>query len=294
MLRTHAQLARLLRHEHASLARAQRCSGVPASAPLFTALLNYRHIAAVGDAGAPAREVWAGIEFLKGEERTNYPLVLSVDDLGEGFALTAQVRSPTVDPGRVCAYMHLALERLAEALERAPATPLLGVEVLPDDERRRLLYDWNATAADYPRDKCVHDLFEEQAARTPDAVAASFEERQLTYEELDRRANQLAHRLIGLGVGPETLVGVCLERSLDLIVALLGVLKAGGAYLPLDPSYPEARLAFMLSDARAPVLLTQKGCWIGCRRSEAFCAWTGTGRQSRRSRTPRQTPGDPR
>ncbi len=217
-----------------------------------------------------------------------------MDDLGEGFALTAQVRSPTVDPGRVCAYMHLALERLAEALERAPATPLLGVEVLPDDERRRLLYDWNATAADYPRDKCVHDLFEEQAARTPDAVAASFEERQLTYEELDRRANQLAHRLIGLGVGPETLVGVCLERSLDLIVALLGVLKAGGAYLPLDPSYPEARLAFMLSDARAPVLLTQKGCWIGCRRSEAFCAWTGTGRQSRRSRTPRQTPGDPR
>ena len=136
---------RLLRHEHASLALAQRCSGVAASTPLFTALLNYRHIAAEETreaAGAAAREetrdAWAGIELLMGEERTNYPLVLSVNDLGEGFSLTAQARSP-IDPARICAYMRTALERLVEALERAPQTPLRSLDVLPAEERRTVL-----------------------------------------------------------------------------------------------------------------------------------------------------------
>jgi amino acid adenylation domain-containing protein len=149
-------------------------------------------------------------------------------------------------------------ERVLIGVVADPACRLSALPLLSDPERRQLLVEWNDTATAFPQDKCVHQLFEEHVARAPNAVAAAFEDRQLTYGELDARANQLAHQLIALGVGPETLVGVCLERSLDLIVALLGILKAGGGYMPLDPSYPDARLAFMLTDASAPVLITQQ------------------------------------
>jgi amino acid adenylation domain-containing protein len=131
--------------------------------------------------------------------------------------------------------------------------------LLAEVERHQLLDEWNATAAAYPRDKCVHDLFAEQAGRTPDAVALIFEDQELSYVELDRRSNQLAHHLRELGVGPEVIVGLCVERSLELVVGLLGIVKAGGAYLPLDPSYPAERLAYMLADARSPILVTQAG-----------------------------------
>jgi amino acid adenylation domain-containing protein len=117
--------------------------------------------------------------------------------------------------------------------------------------------EWNDTAAEYPKDKCLHELFAAQAARTPDAVAVVYEDRHLTYGELERRSNQLAHHLRGLGVGPEVIVALCIERSLEMVIGLLGILKAGGAYLPLDPSYPQERLAYMLTDARTPVLVTQ-------------------------------------
>jgi amino acid adenylation domain-containing protein len=135
---------------------------------------------------------------------------------------------------------------------------LSELALLTARERRLVVEDWNATAASYRGDCCVHELFAEQAARTPDAVAVVFAEESLTYRELDRRSNQLAHHLRGLGVGPEVVVGLCVERSLAMVVGLLGILKAGGAYLPLDPSYPPDRLAFMLEDARAPVLVTQE------------------------------------
>ncbi|NLS92893.1 MAG: amino acid adenylation domain-containing protein [Planctomycetaceae bacterium] len=130
--------------------------------------------------------------------------------------------------------------------------------LLTEPERHQLLVEWNDTATDYPRDKCIHQLFEEQVERTPDAVAVVFEGEQLTYRELNRRANQLAHHLRELGVERETLVAICVERSLEMIVGLLGILKAGGAYVPLDPEYPKQRLAFMLEDTQAPVLLTQE------------------------------------
>ena len=111
---------------------------------------------------------------------------------------------------------------------------------------------------DYPREKCIHELFEAQVEKTPDSVAAVFEEKQLTYRELNTKANQLAHYLKRLGVGPQALVGICVERSLDMIIGLLGILKAGGAYVPLDPAYPKERLAFMLQDAQVAVLITQQ------------------------------------
>ena len=118
--------------------------------------------------------------------------------------------------------------------------------------------EWNATACDYPRDACVHELIEQQAVRRSNSVAVTFEDQQLTYAELNRRANQLAHYLRKRGVGPDVLVGLCVERSLDMIVGLLGILKAGGAYVPLDPAYPKDRVAYILEDASAPVLITQQ------------------------------------
>ena len=119
------------------------------------------------------------------------------------------------------------------------------------------MVEWNDTKTDYPNDKCIHELFETQVEKTPDAVAVVFEDQRLTYRELNHRANQLAHYLRKLGVGPEVLVGICVERSIELIVGLLGILKAGGAYVPLDPSYPEDRREFILHDSHVAVLLTK-------------------------------------
>ena len=157
------------------------------------------------------------------------------------------------------------IERLAAhwrtLLEGIVADPEMAISRLPlltPGERHRALTAWNATAQDYPRDACLHTLFEAAAARTPDAVAVVFMDRQLTYGELNARANRLAHHLRGLGVGPEVRVAVAMERSLELVVALLGVLKAGGAYVPLDPDHPPQRLAFMLEDTQPIALLTQR------------------------------------
>jgi non-ribosomal peptide synthetase component F len=128
---------------------------------------------------------------------------------------------------------------------------------ISETERRRLLWEWNQTAVEYPHSKCVHELFEAQAQRRSEAVALVCGERQLTYRELNEQADRLAAELRALGAGPDVLVGVCLERSLEMVVALYAIHKAGSAYLPMDPGYPRERLAFMLEDAQAPVLVTQ-------------------------------------
>ncbi|MBC7984223.1 MAG: amino acid adenylation domain-containing protein, partial [Candidatus Obscuribacterales bacterium] len=250
---THALLAQLLRHEHASLVLAQRCSRVRAPTPLFSALLNYRHSAASAEQAAAA---WNGIELLLSEERTNYPLVLSIDDLGEGFTLTVQV-SDVLDPQRMCDFMCTSLSKLAEALENNPDLAIYKLDVLPVAECEQVLRKWNATKVEYPQDKLIHELFENQVDRTPDAIAVIYEDQQLTYQELNARANQLAHYLRQQGVGPDQLVAICVERSVAMVVGLLGILKAGGAYVPLDSSYPSERLAYMLEDAAPKILLTQ-------------------------------------
>jgi amino acid adenylation domain-containing protein len=254
---TQVLLAGLMCHEHASLAVAQRCSAVPAPVPLFSALLNYRNLAGAAQAlPSPARQAWEGIRFLRSEERTNYPLTFSVNDLGGGLTLEAQVAG-SVGPLRICAYMNTALESLVEALETSPARAVSSLEVLPEPERHQLLYEWNDTGREFPIGKCVHELFEEQVERTPEAVAVVHEDQQLSYGELNRRSNQLAHYLRQLGVKPDMRVAICLDRGLEMTVALLGVLKAGGAYVPLDPGYPAERLRFMLQDSAPAVLLTQ-------------------------------------
>ncbi|MEX4005504.1 condensation domain-containing protein, partial [Paraburkholderia sp. EG285A] len=169
---THARLSELLAHEHASLALAQRCSGVAAPAPLFSVLLNYRHNMPAAISGA--EDGLSGVEWLGVEERTNYPLTLSVEDFGEALGLTAQV-AEGVSADRVCGYMQHTLAQLAEALERAPNTPVRELDILPPDERAYLLEELNRTAAAYPSDKCIHELFEAQVRQAPDAVAVVYQ-----------------------------------------------------------------------------------------------------------------------
>jgi amino acid adenylation domain-containing protein/thioester reductase-like protein len=147
---------------------------------------------------------------------------------------------------------------LLEAIVANPSERISQLPILTAFEQQQLLVEWNDTQVDYPQDKCIHQLFEEQVERTPDAVAVVFENEQLTYQELNSRANQLANYLQTLGVKPDVLVGICVERSLEMVVGLLGILKAGGAYVPLDPEYPQERLSFMLEDAQVSVLLTQQ------------------------------------
>ncbi|MBO4228597.1 AMP-binding protein, partial [Bradyrhizobium neotropicale] len=226
---THARLAELLAHEQASLALAQRCSGVAAPAPLFSSLLNYRHsapaLASGADAGLP------GVEWLGGEERTNYPLSMAVEDFGEALGLTAQVAEP-ISADRVCGYMQRALEQLSEALEQAPTTPVRELDILPAEERAYLLTELNRTAAPYPERQCIHQLFEAQVQKAPEAVAVVDQDQRVSYRELNAHANRLAQHLIGLGVRPDQPVAICVARSVAMVVGLLAILKAGGAYLP--------------------------------------------------------------
>jgi amino acid adenylation domain-containing protein len=148
-------------------------------------------------------------------------------------------------------------QTLLAGIVAEPAARLAALPLLSADARRQLLVEWNNTAAAYPQDRCLHQLFEAQAARTPDAIALIFADQALTYAELNARANQLAYALIARGVGPETRVGICLERSPKLVIGLLAVLKAGGAYVPLDLAYPKERLDFTLADAQVALLLAQ-------------------------------------
>ncbi len=145
-----------------------------------------------------------------------------------------------------------------QALQKQPQAPALSLRVLPEIERQELLAQWHASARDYPTGELIHELFEAQVARTPNAVAVVYEGESLRYAVLNAGPIKLARHLRTLGVGPDAIVGVCLERSLEMVVALLAVLKAGGAYLPLDPQYPPERLQYMQHDAQVKVLLTQR------------------------------------
>ncbi len=269
---TAAGLAELVRHEHASLTLAQRCSGVPANTPLFSALLNYRHSrdpeAVAGEGGGgPSVD---GIVHLDSRDRTNYPFVLHVDDYGQDFGLTAEIVD-TIEAGRIADYVEHALHALAQALEQAPDTPMQALEVLPAAERRQVLEDFNAGAGEPSSDAetLVHVLFERQAARTPEAVALEFGQQRMSYAELDQRADRLAAHLRELGVRPDARVAVCLERGPAVVVAILATLKAGGAYLPLDPTYPDERLARLLADGAPTVLLSQDALAHRLREPEA-------------------------
>jgi len=254
---TQRELVELLKYEQASLAQAQRCSGIVGRAPLFSAVLNYRYSVAARTEPGGHDHNEVQIQVLAAQERTNYPLTLSIDDLGERFRLVAQV-DRRIDARRVLGYVHTALEGLVEALESTPDRMLLDLPMLPETEHQQVIEAFNATHRLYPQEALIHELFEAQVEKTPDAVAVIYEDQQVRYSELNRRANQLAHCLRAYGIGPDQLVGICVGRSLELVVGILGVLKAGGAYISLDPSYPRERLALMLREAEPLVMLTDQ------------------------------------
>jgi amino acid adenylation domain-containing protein/thioester reductase-like protein/non-ribosomal peptide synthase protein (TIGR01720 family) len=250
----HGCLNELLAHEQASLTTAQRCSGLPAGMPLFTSLLNYRHSTFV-EADDKVLLAWEGAQVIFSEERTNYPLTLSVDDLGKDFGLTVQAAQGIV-PMRIAEYFYSAMAGLSDALLHNPARAVTDIDMLPAAERRQMLEEWNPTAGEHSYVSCLQSLFEIQVAKTPDAWAVTYAGQTLTYAELNARANRLAHYLIGQDVGPDVLVGICIERSLEMVIGLLGILKAGGAYVPIDPAYPGERIRYILDDADTKLLLT--------------------------------------
>ncbi|TWS93706.1 non-ribosomal peptide synthetase, partial [Reyranella sp. CPCC 100927] len=241
----------LRQYEHVGLGDVQRWAGRSGEA-LFDTLLVFENYPVERELGAVPTDL--RIVTTEAVERTHYPLTLSVMPDATVRLRWAwdgeRVDRATVE--RLSQHYIRMLDALASNLEN----PLDDLSLTDADERRQVVVAWNDTAAPYPQDRCVHELIEGQARHNPQAPAVIDGDRRLTYADLDGQANRLAHHLRALGVGPDVVVGLCLERSPEMVVGLLGVLKAGGAYLPLDPAYPRERLAVMLSDARPAVVLT--------------------------------------
>ncbi len=197
-----------------------------------------------------------------------FDLTLSMRETESGLVGSWNYNTDLFD-GETISRMAGHFQTLLSAIVENPQQRVGELPLLTQAERDRLLVEWNQTESEYPQDKCIHQLFEEQVERTPDAVAVVFENQQLTYQQLNQRANQLAHHLLSLGVGPEVLVGICVERSLEMVVGLLAILKAGGVYLPLDPAYPQERVTFMLKDSQASVIVTQNSLIANLQKDKA-------------------------
>jgi len=240
-------------YEYTPLAQIQAASGVAQGHALFESIFVFENYPVNRAINEKAESLKMRVDQLR--EQTNYPLAI-IAAPGTRMSLRANY-----DPVRllkpVVSRLLESLCVLLEAMVAHPQGTLGALPTLSPEDRARLIASWNTPPTDYPNDLCVHQLFEQQAAATPEAVALVFEGQQETYKQLNEKSNQLAHELQRLGVAPDTLVGICVDRGFDLIVGLLGILKAGGAYVPLDLQYPAERLATMIRDTAAPVLLTQ-------------------------------------
>lgn len=246
-------------YEHTPLARVKSLSQVPAAQPLFDSLLvfeNYRLDTAMRSLGS----AWSERE-VELHELTNFPITLAAYD---GKALSFKIefdRNRFEDSAIVRMLGHL--RRVLEAMAENPAALIRDVQIVTDTEREQLVHDFNlpsqlkSDSITADGTICLHNLFERQVLRSPESVALTCDGESLTYAELNAQANRLARRLVKHGIKPDTLVGLCLDRTNKLVVAILAILKSGGAYLPIDLAYPADRLAFMLEDAQAPVLLTE-------------------------------------
>ncbi|WP_144572332.1 non-ribosomal peptide synthetase [Bacillus paramycoides] len=244
-------------YEYASLTEIQGWSEVPRGTPLFNSLYVFENY--------PVKEESSGnleIGELEGVEQTHYPLGLAVVP---GIQLSLKLmydRSKfnklTIE--RMLGHLRQVLKQMTKNIDQT----LSELVYVTETEQRQLLEEWNDNAISYPRENVIHQLFEEQVKRTPDAVAVVDEKQQLTYRELNERANQLAHYLQKCGMGTESLVGLCFQRSVEMVVGLMGIWKAGAAYVPLDPSYPESRLRYILEDTGIQVLVTNEALegWI--------------------------------
>jgi amino acid adenylation domain-containing protein len=239
--------------EHTPLSDIQGWSDVPRGQPLFETIFNYQDPS--WDAALRAQGgKWADREFGICSQ-SNYPLV--VDAYGGAALLIKILYHRNRFDDETVARMLGHFKTLLESMAASPEEQVGRLPMLTEAERNQLTAKWNDTAVEFAKDKCVHQLFEDQAGRTPDALAVADGNRQLSYTELNACADRLAAELRSRGVGLDVCVGVCLERSVEMVAAKLAVWKAGGAYVPLDPSYPAERLKFMLEDAHMPVLLTQ-------------------------------------
>ncbi|WP_281561583.1 amino acid adenylation domain-containing protein, partial [Thalassomonas sp. RHCl1] len=251
---TDEALHQLLPHEQVSLAFAQSCSGINGDAPLFTALLNYRHTRKAQKDGG--QHALTNLKFIDPIERTNYPFSVAVDDYGQDFLINVQVEAQ-IDAERILDYMITALTRLTDLLANNTQDLINQYSVLPEKEQQSL-FALSATAQNYPDDKCIYDLFEAQVAKTPDNTALIFQNQQLSYRQLEQRANQLARHLLASGAKPEALVALYMERSIEMLVAIWGVLKAGAAYVPLDPQLPASRIGAILDDSQPLAIISQQ------------------------------------
>jgi len=280
-------------YEYSPLVQVQGWSDVPRGLPLFESLMVFENYPA-----RAALEDWSDtleIQGMRVLSTTHYPLtVVAVPGLELRIKIGYQSRRfDTATITRMLGHLRTLLEGMAAD----PEQRLTDLPMLTAAERHQLLVEWNDTVAAYSDDICMHQWFEAQVVRTPDAVAVAFEEKILTYRELNIRANQLAHYLRALGVGPDVPVGIYVERSLEMIVGLLGILKAGGAYVPVDPSYPRERLAFTLRDAQVAVLLTQQRLTPGLAGHQALVVcldadWDPVAGGSRTNPVNKTTPGN--
>ena len=239
----------------------------PARPPVFQVMFSFQKVPLLEEAGLPsfilgepdAQIALEGLtlEHVPLEQQTvPFDLTMVAAETPDGIGLSLQYNSDLFD-GATAARMLDHFQILLEGAAADPARRLSSLPLLRQAERNQVLTEWNNTLIGYRYDLCIHQLYEAQAARTPEATALVFEERQISYGELNRLANGLAWRLRALGVGPEVIIGLCAERSPEMVVGMLGILKAGGAYLPLDPALPVERLTFMLKEARVSVLVTQ-------------------------------------
>ena len=196
------------------------------------------------------------IEIPQNIKIAKFDLTLELEETDRGISGFFEYRTDLFESATI-RRMVGHFQTLLEAIVANPQVPIANLPLLTPQEQKQLLLDWNNTTIQYPQYNCIHQLIEQQVERTPNAVAVVYENQQLTYQELNNQANQIAHYLRSLGVQPEVKVGICVERSLEMIIGILAILKAGGAYLPLDPAYPPERLEFMLSDAQIPIILTK-------------------------------------
>ncbi|BAY99589.1 amino acid adenylation domain-containing protein [Tolypothrix tenuis PCC 7101] len=249
-----AEQAQARQYEYTPLVQIQRWSEISQGLPLFQSFIAFENYPV--DSSLLQGKENLEIEGFSAVNRSNYPLCLIVAPLEQ---LQLQINSDThsFEPATITRMLG-HLQTLLEGMVANPEQQLKDVPLLTQREQHQCLIEWNHTQTEYPVNLCIHQLFEAQVEKAPDAVAVVFADQKLTYWELNQRANQLANYLQKFGVGTEVLVGICVERSLEMVIGLLAILKAGGAYVPIDPNYPQSRQAFILQDAQIRVLISQK------------------------------------
>ncbi|CAM1366010.1 non-ribosomal peptide synthase/polyketide synthase [Tenacibaculum xiamenense] len=256
-------LTEILAYEQTPLSDVHSWSGISNELPIFSALMNYRHSISEEEEEEMSEgllqddeTIDLGLAVTMVNERTNYPISLDIDDFGKEFELTAQIDGD-INPEQFLGYIEEALYQLVTALKEEGNIAMDSLTILPKDDVQ-LIETFNNTDVTYPLDKTVVDLFATQVLKSPEAIAAVFEGEELTYKELDQRSNRIAHYLMGQGVQPDDLVGICLERNLDMLVGVLAILKSGGAYVPIKPDFPMERISYMVEDTGCSLIVTDE------------------------------------